>query len=109
MPDFEKFMKGFKLPEGTKQEFFNVASEIKDIGVNFSGQIGSAVTDLAQSFGEMFADLNNGLGEIEPFGNRIKKLKCLAIVDNNIDRLCFKVICRSHIFITSTRSATSTV
>jgi len=70
MPDFSNFMKNFKLPEGTTQQFGNAVKEVQQFQIDLSG----AIMDLGQTFGEFFADLNNGAGNIEPFANRIKRL-----------------------------------
>lgn len=67
-PDFAEFSKGFKMPDVEPiRNFFN---EFKEINVELT----PIVTEFAQTLGEFFADLNNGVGELLPFGDRLKAL-----------------------------------
>lgn len=53
----------------------NTSSQIKELfEFDLSPAISNAITGLADIIGEFFADLNSGVGQVEPFGNRLKRL-----------------------------------
>lgn len=68
LPDFSEFSKNFKLPDAEPFKFF--ADEIKEVTV----ELAPILTEFAGTLGEFFADLNNGVGEMIPFGERLKSL-----------------------------------
>lgn len=73
MPDWDKYQKGFKNPlKDLITDFKLFKNELVEL--DLSGAVAGTLQGFATILGEFFADLNSGVGELEPFGNRLKKL-----------------------------------
>jgi len=67
MPDFDQFMSKFKGISRPIQQF---SKDVKEAFIDLA----PVLTDFASMVGEFFADLNNGVGEMLPIGERFKAL-----------------------------------